>query len=458
MKSTTTKIIEIFKNRWVGFTLASLLYLLWFVVWTGNLWFLLGEVVIFDLYITRFIYRYIGRHNEEWCRKSATYKFIYEWISAILFATVVASLIHIFVFQMYTIPTSSMEGSLLVGDYLYVSKVAYGPKMPNTPLSLPLVHHTMPGSLTKKSYSEAIRLPYRRLCGLGEVKEGDAVVFNFPAGDSVLLERQNVTYYDILRDYERQWGKEEGRRRLFHDYTVITRPVDKREHYIKRCVALPGDTLQIIDSELYLNGERREAPAGRQFFYMVQVTQPLTEYALKNLQISEYQYIASTGLYYMALTEPKAEALRKLSQVVSVRRYAEQESSSAVYPHDGREEWNADNYGPIWIPQRGATIPLTADNFALYERPIRVYEGNELELKEDGTILLNGEPATEYTFQMDYYWMMGDNRHNSADSRYWGFVPEDHIVGRAAWVWLSLDKEGSFPGNIRWDRIFTRVK
>ncbi len=452
------KIKAFFKNRWVGFTLMSVLYLLWFVVWTGNWWLLLGELVIIDLYFTRLIYRYVGRYNELWCQKSSIYKFFYEWINAIVFATVVASLIHIFVFQMYTIPTSSMEKSLLVGDYLYVSKVAYGPKMPNTPLSFPLVHHTMPGSTTKKSYSECIKWPYKRLKGLGEVKRGDAVVFNFPAGDTVLLERQNVTYYDILRSYEEQWETKEARRRLFSDYTVIARPVDKREHYIKRCITLPGDTLRIADSEIYINGIRQQPPAGRQFFHTVEVNAPLSEYAIRNLGITEYQHNAAGGIYYMSLTEEAARELKKLKNVVSVKRYSEQGSTTAVYPHDGREGWNADNYGPIWIPKRGETILLTPDNLTLYERCIRVYEGNDLQVDEQGVVYINGEPTDRYTFTMDYYWMMGDNRHNSADSRYWGFVPEDHIVGRAALIWLSLDPAKSFPSNIRWERMFRSVK
>ena len=452
------KIKQILKNKWVGFTLMSLLYLLWFVLWTGNWWLLLGEVVIFDLYITRFFYRYVGRHNERWCQKSRLYKFIYEWVNAIIFAMVVASLIHIFIFQMYTIPTSSMEKSLLVGDYLYVSKVAYGPKMPNTPLSFPLVHHTMPGSETTKSYSEWIKWPYHRLKGLGKVKRGDAVVFNFPAGDTVLLERQNVTYYDILRMGEEQYGKQEARRRLFNDYTVVARPVDKREHYIKRCIALPGDTLRIANSEIYINGVRQEAPSERQFFHTVVVNQPLSDYALQHLGITEYQYNPTSGIYYMSLTHNAATALRQLKNVVSVERYSEQGTSTAVYPHDGREGWNADNYGPIWIPKRGETILLTPDNLALYGRCIDVYEGNDLQVEADGAVYINGEATDRYTFQMDYYWMMGDNRHNSADSRYWGFVPEDHVVGRAAVVWLSLDPAKKFPANIRWERMFRTVK
>ena len=446
---------KFFANRWVGFVLASVLYTLWFVVWTGNLWLLLGLIVIFDIYITRFFYRYVWHRNEELCRRSSGYKFVYEWVNAIVFATVVASLIHIFFFQMYVIPSSSMEKSLLVGDYLYVSKAAYGPKMPNTPVAFPFVHHTMPFSTDKKSYSECVKWPYHRLKGWGKVERNDAVVFNFPAGDTVLLEAQNVTYYDVLRDYQRQFGAEEGRRRLFHDYTVISRPVDKREHYIKRCVALPGDTLQIIRSEVYINSEPQIEIPGKQYLYTVQTAAPLSQYALENLGITEYN--RQGAIYYMPLTDEKAGELRRLENVIEVERYMAQGTSRDVFPHDGREGWNADNYGPIWIPQRGATVELTAENLPLYERIISLYEGHDLEVR-DGVILIDGEPADSYTFARDYYWMMGDNRHNSADSRFWGFVPEDHIVGKASFIWLSLDRDKSFPANIRWNRLFKKVR
>jgi len=449
-----SKIKSFLANRWVRFVLWSLLYVLWFVVWTGNWWLLLGVAVIYDLCISRLFFRYVWHYNGEFCAKSPTYKFIYEWVNAILFATVVASLIHIFVFQMYVIPSSSMEKSLLVGDYLYVSKVAYGPKMPNTPVAFPFVHHTMPFSATKKSFSECIRWPYHRLKGFGKVKRNDAVVFNFPAGDTVLLENQAATYYDVLRSYEKAFGKRKGRQKLFDEYTVVTRPVDKREHYIKRCVALPGDTLQIVRSEVFINGAPQEPLPEKQFFYTVQVTAPLSQYAIDNLEITEYGQ--DRGVYYMALTEAKAEQLRKIENVVEVRRVLAEGSSPDVFPHDDRG-WNIDDYGPIWIPAKGATVELTSENLPLYERIIRVYEGNTLEVR-DGAVYINGEPATHYTFRMDYYWMMGDNRHNSADSRYWGFVPEDHIVGRAAVIWLSLDKSKSFPANIRWSRLFKRVR
>ncbi len=446
------RIKNILKNRWVGFSLATILYVLWFVVWMGNAWFLLGIPVIYDLYISRLFYRYVWSKNERLCEISSLYRNIYEWVNAIVFATVVASLIHIFFFQMYVIPSSSMEKSLLVGDYLYVSKLTYGPKMPNTPISFPFVHHTMPFSQTKKSFSEAIKLPYHRLKGLRQIERNDVVVFNFPAGDTVLLENQVVTYYDVVRDYERQYGKERGRKALNENYTVITRPVDKRENYIKRCVALPGDTLQIIDAQLFVNGEiSTEIPFAQQC-YTVRTSSPLSSYALQKLGITE---LSSGGNnYFMPLTAQMIEELEKMPNVVSITPYRAMEQT---FPYSDKYTWTADNFGPLWIPQKGVTIALTIDNLPLYERIIDVYEENDLKVEGD-KIFINGEEATSYTFKMNYYWMMGDNRHNSADSRYWGFVPEDHIVGKASFIWLSLDSEQSFPSNIRWSRLFNKVK
>ena len=448
------KIKNLLSNKWVGFTLAALLYTLWFVVWTGNLWLLLGLPVIFDLYITKFFYRYVWSHNVKMCQRSKTYRTVYEWVNAIIFATVVATLVHLFIFQMYVIPTSSMERTLLIGDYLYVSKVAYGPQMPNTPLSFPFVHHTMPFSQTKKSFSEAIKWPYHRLKGLKPIRRNDVVVFNFPAGDTVLLENQNVTYYDTLRSFEESFGKEEGRKRLNEKYTVISRPVDKRENYIKRCVGLPGDSLEVRNGKVWVNGEPQEAIPGLQYNYVVQTSDPFTQYAIDNLGIREYSGYGSG--YYMNLTDELAEKVRGLSNVISVNRYI-YTPNDEVFPQWGTPRWSQDNYGPIWIPKKGDTVQLTAENLPLFRRIIEAYEGHTLE-ERDGRIVIDGKEATEYTFAMNYYWMMGDNRHNSADSRFWGFVPEDHIVGKASFVWLSLDAEKSFPANIRWERLFRKVR
>ena len=446
------KIKAFFANRWVGFTLATLLYVLWFVVWTGNLWFLLGVVVIYDLYISKYLYRSIGKKNEEWCRKSDTYRSVYEWVNAIVFATVVATLIHIFFFQMYVIPSSSMEKTMLVGDYLYVSKVTYGPQMPNTPLAFPFVHHTMPFSTTKKSFSEAIKWPYKRLKGLRDVERDDVVVFNFPAGDTVLLENQGVTYYDVLREYQQEYGQQRGREELERNYTIISRPVDKRENYIKRCVAIAGDTIRIKNTTLYVNGKAQGEIPEKQYCYSIHTSQPLSAYAIEKMGITE---MSGSGTHYFSpLTEQMVEQLLKMDNVISVERYTVQEQ---CFPHSARYLWTADNFGPLTIPQKGTTVELTVENLPLYERIIDVYEENELEVK-DGEIYINGEKATSYTFKMDYYWMMGDNRHNSADSRYWGFVPEDHIVGKASFIWLSLDQNKSFPANIRWNRLFNKVR
>ncbi len=446
------QIKKFFNNKWVGFTLATIIYVLWFVVWTGNWWLILGVGVIYDLYISKYFYRYVWSKNEKLCEISSLYRNIYEWVNAIVFATVAATLIHIFIFQMYVIPSSSMEKSLLVGDYLYVSKVTYGPQMPNTPLSFPFVHHTMPLSQTKKSFSEAIKWPYHRLKGLREIERGDVFVFNFPAGDTVLLENQAVTYYDVLRDYQEQYGPTRGRKQLENDYTIITRPVDKRENYIKRCVALPGDSIRIIDRELFINGKPEGSVAEKQFCYTIRTSSPLTQYAVDNLGITE---ITGNGnSYFSPLTDSMVETLSKMDNVISIEPYTVMEQA---FPHNDKYAWTADNFGPLWIPKKGTTINLTLENLPLYERIIDVYEDNDLEVKGEN-IYINGQKSSSYTFKMDYYWAMGDNRHNSADSRYWGFVPEDHVVGKASFIWLSLDQNKSFPANIRWDRIFNKIK
>ncbi len=439
------------KSQWVKFAIATVIYTLLFVVWTGNAWMLLGLPLVFDYYISRLVWRYIGTRNEAFRKKSALYDSIYGWVDAIVWAVVAATLIHLFVFQLYVVPTSSMEKTILIGDYLYVSKLSYGPQVPNTPLSMPFVHNTMPFSTTRKSYSEAVKWDYHRLRGLKPVRRNDVVVFNFPAGDTVLLENQAVTYYDVLRQYQATFGAEEGRRRLNEDYTVAARPVDKRENYIKRCVAIAGDTLLIKDTEVYVNGGKQAGIPTRQHIYFVQTTAPLSAYALGKLGITEFS--GNAPYYYMSMTEDNAARLAQMPSVTDVVRYNAKESSAEIFPNDASYAWTQDNMGPLWIPAKGATVVLTAENLPLYRRIIEQYEGNTLEVAADGTILINGEAATEYTFRMNYYWMMGDNRHNSADSRFWGFVPEDHIVGKALFIAWSKGDDG-----IRWSRMFNKIR
>ncbi|MBR1962211.1 MAG: signal peptidase I [Alistipes sp.] len=437
-------------NRWFKFTIASIVYILLFVVWTGNLWLLLGLPFIYDYYISRLAYRYIGKRNDALREKYPLYNSIYGWIDAIVWATVVAHLVHLFIFQLYVVPTSSMEKTILIGDYLYVSKLSYGPQVPNTPVAMPFVYNTMPFSTTKKSYSECIKWDYHRLRGFGKVEREDVVVFNFPAGDTVLLENQAVTYYDVLREYQAALGNEEGRKRLHRDYTVVARPVDKRENYIKRCVGVPGDTLQIVNTQLFVNGEAQPACEERQHIYFIKTTAPLSEYAFANLGITEYGGTAPH--YYASTTEKGAELLRKFKSVESVERYNNTEPSLDAFPHSPLYPWTQDNMGPLWIPYKGATVKLSLANLPLYERIIDQYEGHDLRVEGD-KIYIDGVESDSYTFAMDYYFMMGDNRHNSADSRFWGFVPEDHIVGKASFIAFSKGEDG-----IRWGRLFNKVK
>lgn len=454
------KVKEFIKNKWVKFAIVSALYLLWFVVWVGNLWYLLGLVVIYDVYISKYMYRLFWRKHKQKKQDSVGYKKSMEWVEAIVFATVVASLVRIFFFEMYVIPTSSMEGSLLVGDYLYVSKMAYGPKMPNTPLSFPFVHHTMPFSTDKKSYSECISRPYKRIWGPKEIQRNDVIVFNYPAGDTVALMNQAASYYDLLRDYQAQYGQQKGRQMLWDNSEIIYRPVDKRENYIKRAVAVPADIIEIKNTEVFINGQKQIDIPGRQYIYFVEVQdRPISANVLDEMGISldEINFNSSTGMYIMPLNDENFAKVSAMSNVKNVMKYESVHHSLNVFPNSELYPWTEDNFGPLWVPKKGETIELNMTTLPLYSRIIETYEGNELEVKDE-TIYINGTKASSYTFDMDYYFMMGDNRHNSLDSRFWGFVPEDHIVGKASFKWLSLDKHKTGLSKVRWSRLFSGIE
>ncbi len=448
------KIKDFWGNKWFKFALWGTLYLLVFVVWTGNLWWLLGLPLIFDLYITKWCYRKFGYKHTEWRKKSKSYNAVMGWVDPILFAVVAATIIRIFFFENYTIPSPSMEKTLLVGDYLTVSKVAYGPKMPETPLSFPLVHNTLPFSKTKKSYVEWIKRPYHRLKGLGHIDRNDVVVFNFPEGDTVFVNPQVANfYYDIVRGY--------GRERALQAYgPTQVRPADKRENYVKRCIGIPGDSVQIIDGQVYVNGQPQAQFAGMQYDYMIRTNgTALNSSILQEIGISLSDIGSGNagGIYNLPLTAANAEKIAAFGNVTEVVRKKSIVPDPQCFPHDSRYDWSPDSYGPVWIPRKGATVELTLENLPLYERVIRTYEGHTLEVR-GAAIHIDGKPATSYTFAMDYYWMMGDNRHNSQDSRFWGFVPEDHVVGKASFVWLSLDPDKRFPTNIRWSRMFRKIR
>ena len=469
------------KSQWLLFSLITLLYIA-FVIWNGNYWLLLGILLIFDIYISKIIPWGAWKKS-----KNKTVRKVGEWVDAIVFALIAVYFINIFIFQNYKIPSSSLEKSLLVGDFLFVSKVSYGPRVPNTPLSFPLAQHTLP-IINTKSYIEWPQWDYKRMKGFGHVKRNDIVVFNFPAGDTVALKYQDRDYHEEVRKH----GWKEVNTNKFEFGEIIYRPVDRRENYVKRCIGMPGDSLQIIENQTYINGEILPTPEKAQFCYFVETTGNLiSEKQFRALDVSPDDYepqkhflgwsAQSPGranlenifrivgiepneaggynpVYWIPLTKSAVQKLEKSDWVRSIHVYkASIFNNGRVYPYDYQTGWDIDNYGPIWIPQKGAKIELTEKNVGFYNRCIVNYEENTLENK-NGEWYINGEKATSYTFKYDYYFMMGDNRHNSLDSRSWGFVPEDHIVGKPILIWLSLDKDrGWFDGRIRWNRLFRNV-
>ena len=374
---------EFTRNRWTKFIFWALLYTLW-VIWLGNFWWLLGLGVIFDIFITRKVHwNFWKKRYKEGEKRSAAN----EWLDAVIFAVIVVTFINIFFFQAFKIPSSSMEKTLYTGDHLFVSKLTYGPRVPQTPLTVPFTHNVIFG---KESYSTLIQNDYRRLKGLRKVKRGDIVVFGFPNGDTVLRKAPSEDYYSLCRFY--------GKKKVISTLgPVIARPADKVDHYVKRCVAIPGDTLEIREGLVWVDGVQQPSYPG--------------------MQIS-----------------------RNLEKV--------QNDYREIFPFSPDYTWTRDEFGPLWIPEKGATVELTRENLPLYERIIRVYEHSSVE---------EALAAGSYTFKQDYYFMMGDNRHNSLDSRYWGFVPEDHIVGRPVVIWLSTDEGKRFPKNIRWGRFLKFV-
>jgi signal peptidase I len=468
-------------KQWIKASVWCLIYVL-FIVWVGSYWWLLGLPVVFDAFITHFI-------PWTWWKKSENKVVLafMGWVDAIVFALVAVYFINTYLFQNYQIPSSSLEKSLLVGDFLFVSKASYGPRVPNTPLSFPLVQHTFP-MLNCKSFIEQPQWDYKRLKGFDPLKRNDIVVFNFPTGDTVLVNRQNPDYYTscYMEGYQAlmsqnpnqlpstdqcySLGREIVRSKVNEYGDIVYRPVDRRENYVKRCVGVAGDWIEIKDNQLYVNHEKQDKFAGTQFNYFVQTDGSLLkEENLDKLGISKDdiqlynngQYINEFGqigldaklpIYHFPLNE---EAYSKLKAMAGVKKIVIETSNSYdVFPLGGGKKWTRDNFGPLWVPKKGMRLALNKYNLPIYERIIRVYEHNKLEVKGN-EFYINNQPVKTYTFKMDYYWMMGDNRHNSADSRYWGFVPEDHIVGRPVLVWLSLNKDkGLFNGKIRWNRFF----
>ena len=466
---------------WAKAFIAIALYIA-FLYWVDAWWGVIVIPFIFDAYVTR-------RIPWTWWKdaENPVVRVVMSWVDAIVFALVAVYFVNIYFFQNYTIPSSSLEKSLLVGDYLLVSKMSYGPRVPQTPLHMPLCQHTLP--FGGKSYIEWPRWEYKRVTPK-PVTLNDIVVFNYPAGDTIVSNPKYQTEYYALcygigsQLYQQQTGSvpqpedmttaeqrqyystvyELGRqfvRLAPQDFGQVGwRPVDRRENYVKRCVGLPGQTLEICDGIVYLDGKENPAPKNVQFNYHVDMNSSYLPEALiyeLGLSMKDVQDMYQTGC--IPLTRQAKEALEQHTEYVASVTPIVNNDTESLYPQNAYTGWTCDNYGPIWIPKKGESIELTPENIAIYERPIRVYEGNDLKITSEGDIIINGQKATEYTFKMDYYWMQGDNRHCSADSRYWGFVPEDHIVGKPIFIWLSTDADRAwFSGHhIRWNRLFSLV-
>lgn len=428
------------RNRWTRFIFWALLYLAW-VIWLGSYRWLLGEIVVFDIFITRKVrWNFWKKRYKEGEKHSA----VNDWLDAVIFAVIVVTFINTFFFQAFKIPSSSMERTLYTGDHLFVSKLTYGPKVPETPLTIPFTHNTIFG---KRSYSTLIRNRYRRLKGFRDVRRGDVVVFGFPNGDTVLRKAPMEDYHTLVRILGRDQVNSLG--------DIAVRPADKKDHYVKRCVAVAGDSIEVREGLVWVNGERQEVWPGIQLSYRVETSGGrINARTLENfgLNPSESYFDAGMpGYPALLLTEALLAEVKSLPNVVSVTPNLETDPEVTyreIFPFTEDSGWTRDFFGPLWVPEAGATVKLTRDNLPLYERIIRDYEHSDVE-----QALRDGE----YTFRQDYYFMMGDNRHNSLDSRYWGFVPEDHVVGKPTVVWLSTDQGKRFPKNIRWRRFLKFV-
>lgn len=459
-------------TRWVRFGLVMLLYVLW-VAWMGNWWLLLGGILLFDIYITGYI-------PFTWWKKSKnkTVRSVMSWVDAIVYALVLVYFVFAFLGQNYQIPSSSLEKTLLTGDYLFVNKTVYGPRVPMTPVYFPLVHNEMPFGLGK-SYLDHPSVGYKRLKGQRDVEWGDIVVFNFPAGDTVMSKVTNPDYYSLVSMH--------GRDRVLGDKATfgeqIYRPVDRRENYVKRCVGLPGQRIRIADGIIYIDGEAMPTPADAQFNYFYQVNgAPLTDEEFEALGIAvddrhaidvspaDIPGLISLGfkvndngsvprVYISPLTDTMVKEMEQSGRFAKLMKDEPQpETVLSLFPEGVSADWTRADYGGesgLWIPKKGTALKMDQAAWDIYGRCIRVYEDNPTAEFRDGKLYIDGKPRDYYTFKMDYYFMMGDNRDNSLDSRYWGFVPEDHIVGTPWRVLISFDKDkGIFDGGIRWNRVF----
>ncbi len=451
LRQNNNKLMALLKNPFFRLFISSGLYVL-FVLWLGNNWLFFGLIVIADLHLTKFINWRFWRKKMP---KGKKYKLSTEFFDSLIIAVLLAIFIRTFFVEAYTIPTSSMEKTLCVGDYLFVSKLKYGPRLPMTPITIPFTHNVLPFTKNNKSFTTWITFPYKRLSGLSKIKNFQVVVFNYPEGDTIIKNNPDKNYYQMIR----QFGKEY----VNNNYELIYRPIDKRDNYTKRVIGIPGDTIHIIHGHAYINSKPEPRFSGSQYNYSLKSYGTFEDSAIfKKLDVSFYDinYNAYNSIYSLPLTRKMYRELIDSAYFKAIIRYENIDPSSVnnqIFPFDENYYWTEDNFGPLVIPKKNVTVNLDVNNLALYRKIITSYEDNKLQVLND-SIYINGVFSEEYSFKKDYYFMLGDNRHNSNDSRFWGFVPEDHIIGKATMVWLSIDKNKKWFGNIRWNKMFKFIR
>ncbi|MBA7519325.1 hypothetical protein ES705_11403 [subsurface metagenome] len=451
LKQNSTKLLALLKNPFFRLFISSTLYVL-FVLWIGSHWLLFGLIILADWQLTKFVNWRFWRKRKSLGKK---YKLSTEFFDSLIIAVLLAIFIRTFFVEAYTIPTSSMEKTLGVGDYIFVSKLRYGPRLPMTPVTIPFTHNVLPLTKNSKSFATWLTFPYRRLAGTGKLRNYQIVVFNYPEGDTVIKNYPEKNYYQMVKQY--------GRKYIKRNYEILYRPVDKRDNYIKRVTGLPGDTVHIVHGRAYVNKQAEPLATGNQYNYSLKSYGTAEDTMIFNkLAVSLYdvKYNEFNSIYSLPLTRKMYRELLDSAYFKAIVRYENIDPSSVnnqIFPFDEDYYWTEDNFGPVTVPQKDITINLSSENLPLYQRIITAFEGNSLQVIND-SIYINNKLSNSYTFRKDYFFMLGDNRHNSNDSRYWGFVPEDHIIGKATMVWLSIDKNKKWFGNIRWKKMLKIIK
>ncbi len=435
------------KNPYFQLLISSSIYTL-FVLWIGNMYLFLGLIVLTDLHLTKFINWRFWRKRRP---KGERFKLSTEVFDTVIIALILASFLRFFFIEAFTIPSSSMEKTLNVGDYIFVNKLAYGPRMPITPISLPFFYNTVPVFKKATPYSTGVQFNYNRLSGFSQIDRYDIIVFNNPVGDTIIPRMVDQSYYQLTRKY--------GHAYVLDNYDIIVRPIDKKDNFVKRVVGMPSDTLQIIHGRVYINHKRIKKIEDLQYNYSIKTG--ADSILFDKLGISEYDINFNTynSIYNLPLTDQAYKIIRDSSYFKAIARYENIDPSSCnqfIFPYSKKFFWTEDNYGPLTIPAKGMSMDIDIDNIPLYKRVLTTYENAELLIKND-SVYINGQHGKPYTFKQNYYFMLGDNRHNSNDSRYWGFVPEDHIIGKATFVWLSLNKNEKFLKKIRWNKMFKSI-